>query len=82
MTDELTYSAPDVLGLLDDLLTGGGGAWWDQFWADRDRPIPFRPSQGPAPPPDPIAHTCRSPFPDPAGEVEPGESLGPPSASA
>jgi hypothetical protein len=37
MTDELIYSAPDVLGLLDDLLTGGGGPWWNEFWADRAR---------------------------------------------
>jgi SAM-dependent methyltransferase len=44
MTDELIYSVPDVLALLDDLLAGGGGgggAWWDEFWADRARPVPF-----------------------------------------
>ena len=41
MTEELIYSGPDVLGMLDDLLTGGGGPWWDEFWANRARPVPF-----------------------------------------
>ncbi|MFC8895393.1 class I SAM-dependent methyltransferase [Streptomyces cinereoruber] len=38
----------DVMTLLDDLFppaadrwSGGGSGWWDGFYADRDRPVPF-----------------------------------------
>jgi SAM-dependent methyltransferase len=38
----------DVLTLMDDLFapdadrwTEGGADWWDQFYADRDKPVPF-----------------------------------------
>jgi SAM-dependent methyltransferase len=50
MPEQLIYSADDVLGLLDSLLAGEpagepsagrGGHWWDGFYADRARPIPF-----------------------------------------
>jgi SAM-dependent methyltransferase len=35
------YTAEDVLRTLDDLLQGGGGAWWDGFFGDRSEPCPF-----------------------------------------
>lgn len=37
-------SVDDVLRMLDDLFTDTSAApaqWWDRFYADRDRPIPF-----------------------------------------
>ncbi len=42
-------SVDDVLALLDDLFTstadrwtdGAGAAWWDEFYTDRSRPVPF-----------------------------------------
>jgi SAM-dependent methyltransferase len=39
--DQLVYSAKDVLAMLDGLLADHGGAWWNGFYADRARPIPF-----------------------------------------
>lgn len=41
MQDRLIYSAEDVLSMLDGLLADGGGTWWDGFYADRAKPIPF-----------------------------------------
>jgi SAM-dependent methyltransferase len=35
------YTAEDVLRMLDGLLKGGGGAWWDGFFGDRSEPCPF-----------------------------------------
>ncbi len=42
-------SVDDVLALMDDLFTstadrwtdGAGAAWWDDFYTDRSRPVPF-----------------------------------------
>ena len=31
----------DLPRMLDDLVPGSGGAWWDEFFADRSRPCPF-----------------------------------------
>lgn len=47
--DRDVRTGEDVLRLLDGLFAaqadrwtaGAGGAWWDGFYADRDRPIPF-----------------------------------------
>jgi SAM-dependent methyltransferase len=39
--DRLVYSVEDVLAMLDDLLAGEDGSWWDGFYADRARPVPF-----------------------------------------
>lgn len=48
-TDRHIRDVADVLELLDGLFareadrwtTGGGASWWDGFYADRDRPVPF-----------------------------------------
>ncbi|GGV17559.1 methyltransferase [Streptomyces litmocidini] len=47
-TDRHIRTIDDVLALLDDLFspgadrwTEGGAAWWDGFYADRDKPVPF-----------------------------------------
>ena len=39
--DRFIYTRDDVLGMLDALLEGRGGAWWDEFFADRSKPCPF-----------------------------------------
>jgi SAM-dependent methyltransferase len=46
--DRHVRSVEDVLRLLDGLFardadrwTEGGADWWDRFYADRDRPVPF-----------------------------------------
>jgi SAM-dependent methyltransferase len=39
--DQFIYTSDDVLGMLDALLTEEGSARWDEFHADRTRPIPF-----------------------------------------
>ncbi len=46
--DRYIRTVDDVLTLLDGLLTpeadrwtGGGAAWWDGFYTDRSRPVPF-----------------------------------------
>jgi hypothetical protein len=41
MRERLVYSAEDVLSMLDDLLAGGDGSWWDGFYANRAKPVPF-----------------------------------------
>jgi SAM-dependent methyltransferase len=41
MQDQLIYSTEDVLVMLDELLADQGGSWWNEFYADRARPIPF-----------------------------------------
>jgi len=41
MPERLIYSAEDVLSMLDDLLSGRDGSWWDGFYADRAKPVPF-----------------------------------------
>jgi SAM-dependent methyltransferase len=47
-TDRGIRTIDDVLALLDGLFspgadrwTEGGAAWWDGFYADRDKPVPF-----------------------------------------
>ncbi|RVU27825.1 class I SAM-dependent methyltransferase [Streptomyces antnestii] len=46
--DRNIHSVDDVLALLDGLFapeadrwTSGAATWWDGFYADRDRPVPF-----------------------------------------
>ncbi|MEU0134772.1 class I SAM-dependent methyltransferase [Streptomyces sp. NPDC006296] len=46
--DRTVRSVDDVLALMDRLFapeadrwTGGAGAWWDAFYADRSQPVPF-----------------------------------------
>jgi len=39
--DRFIFTTDDVLRALDDLLEGRGGAWWDGFFADRSKPVPF-----------------------------------------
>jgi SAM-dependent methyltransferase len=48
MTDRTIRTVDDVLRLLDGLFapeadrwTAGGAAWWDDFYTDRSRPVPF-----------------------------------------
>jgi SAM-dependent methyltransferase len=41
MNDRFIYTTDDLLRALDDLLEARGGAWWDGFFADRSRPVPF-----------------------------------------
>jgi SAM-dependent methyltransferase len=41
MQDQFIYTSDDVLRMLDALLAGRDGAWWDEFFADRSRPVPF-----------------------------------------
>ncbi len=41
MQDQFIYTSDDVLRMLDALLEGSGGAWWNEFFADRARPCPF-----------------------------------------
>jgi SAM-dependent methyltransferase len=39
--DPFIYTSDDVLRMLDTLLEGSGGAWWNEFFADRAKPCPF-----------------------------------------
>lgn len=41
MTDPFIYTSDDVLRMLDELLAGRGGSWWDEFFADRSKSCPF-----------------------------------------
>ena len=41
MQDRFIYTTDDVLRMLDALLADRGGGWWDEFYADRTRPVPF-----------------------------------------
>jgi SAM-dependent methyltransferase len=41
MQDRFIYSSDDVRDMLDTLLAGRGGDWWNEFFADRARPCPF-----------------------------------------
>lgn len=41
MPDRFIYTTDDTLTLLDELLDGWDGGWWDGFFADRARAIPF-----------------------------------------
>jgi SAM-dependent methyltransferase len=41
MQDRFIYTKDDVLDMLDALLEGRGGAWWNEFFEDRSRPCPF-----------------------------------------
>ncbi|MFE8986990.1 class I SAM-dependent methyltransferase [Streptomyces collinus] len=50
--DRNIRTVDDVLALLDDLFapeadrwTGRGADWWDDFYADRSRPVPFFPAR-------------------------------------
>ena len=38
---ELIQSEEDVLAMLDDLLQKRDGDWWDKFYSDRNKPVPF-----------------------------------------
>jgi hypothetical protein len=35
MRDRFSYPKDDVLDMLDALLAGRGGAWWNEFFEDR-----------------------------------------------
>jgi SAM-dependent methyltransferase len=41
MRDQFIYTSDDVLNMLDALLEDRGGAWWNEFFADRAKPCPF-----------------------------------------
>jgi SAM-dependent methyltransferase len=41
MRDQFVYTTGDVLNMLDALLEDRGGAWWNEFFADRAKPCPF-----------------------------------------
>jgi hypothetical protein len=41
MPAEFIRTTGDMLHLLDEFLDGQGSAWWDEFFADQARPIPF-----------------------------------------
>jgi hypothetical protein len=41
LPDRLIYSADDVLAMLGDLPADATDTWWDGFFADRAKPIPF-----------------------------------------
>lgn len=41
MSESFIYTTDDVLNLLDSLLADRGGAWWDRFFSNRVKPIPF-----------------------------------------
>jgi SAM-dependent methyltransferase len=41
VTDKLILTMADVLEMLDGLLERRQGEWWDEFFADRDKPCPF-----------------------------------------
>lgn len=38
---EIIKSEEDVLIMLDTLLQKRDGEWWDKFYSDRNKPIPF-----------------------------------------
>jgi SAM-dependent methyltransferase len=39
--DQFIYTCDDVLRMLDSLLESRDGTWWDEFFADASRPVPF-----------------------------------------
>jgi SAM-dependent methyltransferase len=39
--DPFVYTCDDVLHMLDSLLEDRDGTWWDEFFADTSRPVPF-----------------------------------------
>jgi SAM-dependent methyltransferase len=39
--EQFIYTSDDVLRMLDALLDGGDGTWWDEFFAHAPRPVPF-----------------------------------------
>lgn len=41
MAGDPIYTEDDVLGLLDSLLSGQGGEWWNGFYEDQTKPCPF-----------------------------------------
>ncbi len=41
MCDEIIITNNDVLDMLDDIIQKRDCEWWDKFYADRNRPIPF-----------------------------------------
>lgn len=41
MPSPFIVSTEDLLGLLDQVVTGDDGSRWNEFFADRSRPIPF-----------------------------------------
>jgi len=41
MQDRFIHTRDDVLDLLDDLLADKDGSWWDGFFTNRAKPIPF-----------------------------------------
>jgi hypothetical protein len=41
MPDRFIVTTEDLLGVLDEPLEPRDGEWWDRFFADRSRPVPF-----------------------------------------
>ena len=41
MQDPFIYTSDDVPSMSGALVQGSGGAWWDEYFADRARPSPF-----------------------------------------
>jgi len=39
--DQFIYTSDDVLRMLDVMLAGRDGSWWNRFFADRSKPCPF-----------------------------------------
>ncbi len=39
--EELIITIEDTLNMLDDILEKRDNEWWNKFYADRDKPIPF-----------------------------------------
>jgi SAM-dependent methyltransferase len=41
MGEKFIYTDDDVRDMLDDLVGRNDGTWWDEFFADTSRPVPF-----------------------------------------
>ena len=41
MQDRFIHTTDDTLSMLDELLDGWDGGWWNGFFADRAKPVPF-----------------------------------------
>lgn len=39
--EKVVVTTDDVLNMLDDLFEQRDGSWWDGFYADREKPVPF-----------------------------------------
>jgi SAM-dependent methyltransferase len=41
LDDEIIITNDDILAMLDDILEKRDCEWWDKFYSDREKPIPF-----------------------------------------